>query len=355
MFDNELDIKKAKIVSLSILVSLILTAGAASIVEAEHDTSNTAPFLTNVSAADSGESAVQLPPGASDDWWAAVLEDIRVSEYNINWQEQTDLPEIKAAYQAPNRAHNLRTYFTPDGVKVIPRTSTDWNWGLSLRGYGFEGDVKPVTDAELSISENRIEYQREGLTEWYVNDEEGLEQGFTLNASPEPEESGSWLVLIMELSGDLNANLNSAADTVEFTTAGDVGVLRYSELYVFDATGRELPARFSLTGSEISITVDTANAKYPITIDPLASSPSWSAEGNQQSARFGYSVATAGDVNGDGYSDVIVGAYIYDNGQTDEGRAFVYHGSSSGLSSSADWTAESNQASVFWLVGSHGR
>jgi hypothetical protein len=31
-------------------------------------------------------------------------------------------------------------------------------------------------------------------------------------------------------------------------------------------------------------------------------------------------------VNGDGYSDVIVGAYYYDNGQTDEGRAYVYFG-----------------------------
>ena len=41
-------------------------------------------------------------------------------------------------------------------------------------------------------------------------------------------------------------------------------------------------------------------------------------------------MATAGDVNGDGYADVIVGAPDYDNGQTDEGRAFVYHGSAAG-------------------------
>ena len=42
-------------------------------------------------------------------------------------------------------------------------------------------------------------------------------------------------------------------------------------------------------------------------------------------------MATAGDVNGDGYADVIVGAPDYDNGQTDEGRAFVYLGSAAGL------------------------
>jgi FG-GAP repeat len=37
-------------------------------------------------------------------------------------------------------------------------------------------------------------------------------------------------------------------------------------------------------------------------------------------------VGTAGDVNGDGYSDVIVGACFYDNGEANEGAAAVYHG-----------------------------
>jgi FG-GAP repeat len=76
----------------------------------------------------------------------------------------------------------------------------------------------------------------------------------------------------------------------------------------------------------------------------LPSSPSWRAESNQGSSGFGYSVATAGDVNRDGFSDLIVGAYLFDNGQTNEGRVFVYHGSASGLAASPSWTAESNQA-----------
>jgi hypothetical protein len=44
---------------------------------------------------------------------------------------------------------------------------------------------------------------------------------------------------------------------------------------------------------------------------------------------------------------VIVGSHNFDNGQTDEGRAFVYHGSASGLSSSPTWTAESNSVSSY--------
>ncbi|MBK9334388.1 MAG: FG-GAP repeat protein [Ignavibacteria bacterium] len=75
----------------------------------------------------------------------------------------------------------------------------------------------------------------------------------------------------------------------------------------------------------------------------LSDSTNWTAESNQSGSSFGYSVSTAGDVNGDGYSDVIVGALLYDNGETDEGRVFVYHGSAAGLSYSANWTAESDQ------------
>ena len=59
------------------------------------------------------------------------------------------------------------------------------------------------------------------------------------------------------------------------------------------------------------------------------------AESNQANAQLGWSLSGAGDVNGDGYADVIVGAYNYDNGENDEGAAFVYHGSAAGLNTVA--------------------
>ena len=75
----------------------------------------------------------------------------------------------------------------------------------------------------------------------------------------------------------------------------------------------------------------------------LGSTPDWTAESDQAGAEFGFDASTAGDVNGDGYADVIIGALLYDNGQTDEGRAFLYLGSASGLASTPSWTAESDQ------------
>lgn len=89
---------------------------------------------------------------------------------------------------------------------------------------------------------------------------------------------------------------------------------------------------------------------------PLKTSPSWTDEGDQSSAYFGYSVGTAGDVNGDGYADVIVGAHGYYNGQDDEGRVYVYHGSASGLSTNPDWFVEGNQivAELGYSVGTAG-
>ncbi|NLF78714.1 MAG: hypothetical protein GX573_23725, partial [Chloroflexi bacterium] len=76
----------------------------------------------------------------------------------------------------------------------------------------------------------------------------------------------------------------------------------------------------------------------------LAASPAWTAKGDQAYAYFGFAVGTAGDVNGDGYSDVVVGAHGYDGDQMAKGRAHLYLGSATGLAASPAWTVEGGNA-----------
>jgi hypothetical protein len=78
----------------------------------------------------------------------------------------------------------------------------------------------------------------------------------------------------------------------------------------------------------------------------------------QAGSDFGKRVGTAGDVNGDGYDDVIVGAYEWTVTQVEQGAAFVYAGSASGVSESPVWTAlgegPGEQLYLGWSVGTAG-
>jgi len=69
---------------------------------------------------------------------------------------------------------------------------------------------------------------------------------------------------------------------------------------------------------------------------PLSAFPDWIATGESEASNFGYSVRAAGDVNGDGYADLVVGADRYKQWT---GRTYVYLGSASGLSSTPVFVA----------------
>src|SRR5262249_50860364 len=64
----------------------------------------------------------------------------------------------------------------------------------------------------------------------------------------------------------------------------------------------------------------------------LASRPSWTAAGDQPGGAMGYAVGGVGDVNHDGFADVVVMQPGYSGRAVHEGRALLYLGGAGGLS-----------------------
>jgi len=271
------------------------------------------------------------------DWYNEAMKDIEKSEYQIQKAEGT-------AYTAPNRKHDFRGIFSERGLTIKERQKDTWQLNFSLEGvYASENKVLSVDGACVQkIEDNNLIVGYEGWKTEYINNEEGIRQNFIIEEKLEASE----ISVKMRLNEEFKAHQVHAQE-LHLAKDGENKVI-YKDLKVWDGAGKTLESYFKLSdgGQEIDIVVEAKDAVYPITIDPLSTTANWTAESNQVSALFGSSVSSAGDVNGDGYSDVIVGAPNFDNGQTDEGRVFVYHGSATGLSATANWTTESNQASA---------
>lgn len=77
------------------------------------------------------------------------------------------------------------------------------------------------------------------------------------------------------------------------------------------------------------------------TAGALSTTPTTEIAGNGGSSAFGFSVSSAGDVNGDGVGDVIIGAPGLAAGSATIGAVYIFQGSTSGSASSPGITATS--------------
>ncbi len=281
-------------------------------------------------------------PDVAGAWWSDVTAEIQAREYHLSL--------IDGGWTAPNRAQDLRARWQGGNLVVTPRVESNaWTFQYSLVSCG-RGDAQgrrpsPVVNRE-EVLDGRIEWQRgDGLRESYVNNARGIEQVFVLDRRPDGDARDP--VVIEGLIDGLLAYPADDGQSVLLRTPAGIDAARWKQLVVRDAASSALPACLDASGGMLRILIDDRVAIYPVTVDPLMTSPAWTVEGLQRSANLGFSVATAGDVNGDGYSDVIIGAPGYSNGGMREGRAFVYHGSASGLALTAAWITEGVGADEF--------
>ena len=211
-------------------------------------------------AAPTTYSQPKLPAGLNLVDWKQIR-----SEYERHRHGM--FPDGQGGYQSRSHDHGWLARFDGKGF-TVKSDSEAWSWGLELERWGRLGE-EVVAGGTVRIHKdvNRLEYCRQGVTEWFVNGKEGLEHGFTI--THRPGEGEGELSIQLRQRGELVAEQDTEGRSVLYKTAQGGPVLRYRKLLVTDARGRRLPARMVAEGEWLRILVDDRRAVYPIVVDPI--------------------------------------------------------------------------------------
>ena len=106
------------------------------------------------------------------------------------------------------------------------------------------------------------------------------------------------------------------------SSAGDINGDGFDDLIV----GAPLGDNGGTNAGEAYVIFGKAAAFTNIDLTTLAPADGFIIQGDIDQDNAGWSVSTAGDINGDGFADLIVGARFGDNGGTDAGEAYVIFG-----------------------------
>ncbi len=215
--------------------------------------------------------------------------------------------------------------------------------GVTLTG-GTPG-VQDCTAAELAPPggcAERLTLQQGYVTSWWDADARGLRQGWTIHSAPDADE----LRIHVEVPHE-PVHVEEGALQIGQEGMGLLG----SDLKAWDATGRALPVTARASADGFVLVADATGARFPVGIDPTWVPWTWS---HAALADVGEDhgvarVASAGDVNGDGHDDVVVGFPLWDDSLTfDQGRVLIFHGSEEGLSAEPDLTLTATEAGTMF-------
>ncbi|MBF9223212.1 beta strand repeat-containing protein [Hymenobacter ruricola] len=288
--------------------------------------------------------AAPVPADTSRGALPGILADVRRRSFFF-------APTKAAGLAADNYRQCLGARLSAGSYTVAARTTDGtapaWQVRFALRGIGRSGALalRPAADtvARPAVADGHATYQQPGFAVDYDNTEAGVRQTFRLAARP----AGQGPVQVqLAVATALHPRLAGDSAVVFSPGRSNAPVLRYASLRAWDAAGHVLPAtiRLAADSQALALVVDDANATYPVTIDPLASTAGTTVTGQNVGDAYATSVAMVGDLNADGYGDLAVGAPGYSGGT---GAVYVYQGSSTGLQTTSIFTINGDPGTNF--------
>jgi PGF-pre-PGF domain-containing protein len=240
-----------------------------------------------------------------------------------------------ADWYARNAANRITFTYTQDGTAKFSEGENAF--GLTLLGIGRGDGISPAGKGNVQADGRQLNIVRPDYTEWYKNNDEGVEQGMTIASRP----TGSGLLHVgFELTGDNSLSLKDKK-TLILTDASGKPLFEYTGLHAFSSDGRDLPASLATDGKTVSWVVDDTRAVYPVTIDPVVSASAADARftGGAMNDYFGYFVALSSDG-----STALVGAYYNDTPEWNTGAAYIFE-------KGGGWSSKTASAANAQLTG----
>ena len=119
----------------------------------------------------------QVPEGLAKSDWQSIREAYEAGRHAFQ--------PTATGWQARNPGQQWTTSFDQAGFTAQPQDG-GWTWGLQLQSYGFGEKQTAIggTPAVKAVGQ-RLSYQwNVNVQEWFVNDQRGLEHGFTVAERP---------------------------------------------------------------------------------------------------------------------------------------------------------------------------
>ena len=198
-------------------------------------------------------------------------DDYRIVRRDERWLTANPLNRLGAVFDSGG----VRLLATADeqaarGTEEAARKSDALH--MSLVRIGRQGAWRTAGAATIRQTDKRLEYHRAdlpGVTEWYVNNASGLEQGIDL--ATRPDGTGE-LRVCLRIAG---AGARAHGSYVRLETPAKRN-LSLSALVVKDAAGHFVPAQFDVRSRQmVDFVIDDSAAVYPLVIDPLYGDEAW--------------------------------------------------------------------------------